>query len=186
MFPSEFPVLETERLVLRQLEPRDAPALFEMMSDRDTMRYAETAPMAEVAQAEALISRHTEGFAAGKSIRWGLTLHEKDRVIGTCSLFQIDLDCRRAEIGYILRRDHWGHGYNNEAALEVIKYAFAGLDLNRIEAELDPRNAASVKAVRRLGFVEEGLLRERWIVSGEVSDSLMAGLLRSDWDALRG
>ena len=67
--------------------------------------------------------------------------------------------------------------------MSVLEYSFGELGLNRLEADLDPLNAASVKAVARLGFVEEGLLRERWLVSGQVSDSLIAGLLRADWVA---
>ncbi len=101
-------------------------------------------------------------------------------------MFRIQTESRRAEIGYYLARPHWGNGYNHEALTRIVEYGFVDLDLNRIEADIDPQNVASVKAVRRLGFLDEGLLRERWIVAGTVSDSLIVGLLRSDWDALRG
>jgi ribosomal-protein-alanine N-acetyltransferase len=60
------------------------------------------------------------------------------------------------------------------------------MDLRRLEADTDPRNAPSIRALERLGFVREGLLRERWVVAGEVSDSALLGLLRRDWDARRG
>jgi RimJ/RimL family protein N-acetyltransferase len=81
----------------------------------------------------------------------------------------------------------------NEALRAVIDLAFDhrpgapfdDLQLNRIEADVDPRNAASCRALERLGFLREGLLRERWIVGGEVSDSAMYGLLRADWLAQR-
>ena len=55
------------------------------------------------------------------------------------------------------------------------------LALNRVEADIDPRNAASANTLERLGFQNEGLLRERWVVDGEVSDSGIYGLLRLDW-----
>ena len=69
-----------------------------------------------------------------------------------------------------------------EALTALIGYAFRTLDLHRIEADADPRNAASVRVLEHLGFVREGLLRERWHVGGEVSDSLLLGLLRGDWE----
>jgi [ribosomal protein S5]-alanine N-acetyltransferase len=182
VFPSEFPLLETDRLVLRRLSIGDAGAIFGIMSDAETMKHMDFPPMAEIGEAEASLAREQEGFAAGGSLRWGLTLRGEDDVIGSCTLFQISLESRRAELGYFLGRPYWGQGYNHEALTRVVEYAFAELGLNRIEAELDPQNAASARAVHRLGFVDEGLLRERWIVSGVVSDSLMVGLLRSDWE----
>ena len=181
--PDEFPQLETERLVLRQLEPRDAPAIFAILSDPETMTYMDAPPMADVTEAEALVARNREGFADGNSLQWGLTLRGENEVVGWCTLFRIHAESRRAEVGYVLARSHWGRGYNREALTRIVDYGFTDLGLNRIEAELDPRNEASAKAVRRLGFTDEGLLRERWIVSGKVSDSLIVGLLRSEWDA---
>lgn len=88
---------------------------------------------------------------------------------------------RRAEIGYALARAHWGHGYMGEALQALPGFAFTDLDLHRLEADIDPRNAASAAALARLGFIQEGLLRERWIVAGEISDSALYGLLRRDW-----
>jgi [ribosomal protein S5]-alanine N-acetyltransferase len=186
VFPPEFPVLETERLVLRQLEPGDATAIFAIKSDAETMRYMDTPPLADVSEAEASLASAAEGFAAGDSLKWAVTLRGQDELIGECTLFRIRVESRRAEIGYYLARPHWGNGYNHEALTRIVEYGFNDLGLNRIEADLDPRNVGSARAVHRLGFVDEGLLRERWIVSGEVSDSLLVGLLRSDWEARRG
>jgi RimJ/RimL family protein N-acetyltransferase len=63
----------------------------------------------------------------------------------------------------------------------VLAHAFDTLRLRRIEADIDPRNSASCKLVERLGFVREGLLRERWDVAGELCDAALYGLLASDW-----
>ncbi len=183
MFPTEFPVLETERLVLRQLVQGDAPSIFGIKSDPETMTYMETPPMADVSEAAASIASEAEGFAAKESLKWAVTLRGHGRLIGVCTLFRISAESRRAEIGYFLGRLYWGNGYNHEALTRIVEYGFGELNLNRIEADLDPQNLASAKAVRRLGFVDEGLLRERWIVAGKVSDSLLVGLLRSEWDS---
>ena len=71
----------------------------------------------------------------------------------------------------------------HEALTALLAFGFDELDLNRVEADVDPRNLASVKSLERLGFRKEGHLRERWIVGGEVSDSGLYGLLRRDWAA---
>jgi RimJ/RimL family protein N-acetyltransferase len=70
----------------------------------------------------------------------------------------------------------------HEALQATLGYAFHILDLHRIEADVDPRNQASIKTLERLGFQREGLLRERWQVGGEIQDSLFYGLLRRDWE----
>ncbi len=100
-----------------------------------------------------------------------------------CTLFDINTICRRAEIGYALGSGVWGKGYMNEALTALLGYGFTELDLNRVEADIDPRNEASAKTLERLGFTREGLLRERWIVDGEVSDTAYYGLLRREWEA---
>jgi RimJ/RimL family protein N-acetyltransferase len=68
-----------------------------------------------------------------------------------------------------------------EALPALVAHAFGALDLNRLEADIDPRNTASARVLERLGFRREGLLRERWIVNGEKSDSAIYGLLRAEW-----
>ena len=101
---------------------------------------------------------------------------------GQCSMYGFDSQNRRAEIGYMLSRDAWGKGYMTEAMTSFIDYAFAELNLNRLEADIDPRNTRSEKLLQRLAFLKEGHFRERWIVEGEVCNSDMYGLLKSDWE----
>jgi RimJ/RimL family protein N-acetyltransferase len=74
----------------------------------------------------------------------------------------------------------------HEALQALLSYAFQTLDLNRLEADIDPRNHASARTLERLGFQKEGHLRERWIVDGEISDTWLYGLLRREWQAAPG
>lgn len=90
---------------------------------------------------------------------------------------------QRAEVGYILDRTAWGKGLMNEALEAVLRYCFNLLKLRRIEADIDPRNERSVLSLERLGFSREGYLRERWEVGGEVSDSVLYGVLAREWMA---
>jgi ribosomal-protein-alanine N-acetyltransferase len=66
----------------------------------------------------------------------------------------------------------------------ALAHAFGPLGLRRVEADVDPRNAASCRLLERLGFRREGLLRERWRVNGETCDSALFGLLAREFDAL--
>jgi [ribosomal protein S5]-alanine N-acetyltransferase len=174
-------VLPTARLILRPLVPGDAPAVYAMHADPVTLRYWSTPPWSDPALADELIARDLAAMAAGDYIRLGLERQSDGRLIGLCTLFAFYLPSRRCEIGYILHRDTWGQGYMHEALLALLDYGFGVLDLNRVEADIDPRNTSSRRTLDRLGFVAEGLLRERWIVSGEACDTALLGLLRRDW-----
>jgi RimJ/RimL family protein N-acetyltransferase len=72
----------------------------------------------------------------------------------------------------------------HEALSALLDYAFTELNLNRVEADTDPRNERSTRVLDRLEFSKEGLFRERCIVDGEISDSAMYGLLRREWNAV--
>jgi len=72
-----------------------------------------------------------------------------------------------------------------EAMQALVAFSFEQLGLRRLEAEVDPRNIASARLLVRLGFVEEGRLRQRWTRKGETTDSRFYGLLRADWSAAR-
>lgn len=173
--------LRTERLLLRPLIATDAPALFEVFSDEKVMRYWSGAAWNSIDQAHAKIAQYQLALAENESLGLGIINSQTNLVIGTCSLFHLDAQCRRAEIGYGMASTAWGKGYMREALAALINFGFEKLDLNRIEADIDPRNQASLRSVERLGFIKEGHLRERWIVDGEVSDSSIYGLLRRDW-----
>ena len=185
MRPFDQVALETERLVLRPFVPADAGALFQVFADPEVMRYWSTAPWPSVDRAHEMIARDQVALHAGEYLRLALELRATSELIGMCTLFNFVAQCRRAEVGYGMSRRHWGHGFMHEALTALLEFGFGELDLNRVEADIDPRNVASAKSVERLGFVKEGHLRERWIVEGEVSDSSLYGLLRSDWQSAR-
>ena len=104
-------------------------------------------------------------------------------MVGTCTLAQLSPEHRRAEVGYALARAVWGRGYLAEVLPALLTFAFDTLDLHRVEADVDPRNAPSIRALERLGFRREGHLRERYHVAGEVQDAVLYGLLRREWAA---
>ena len=138
-------------------------------------------PWASIDKAHEMIAKVATAMVVGEHLRLGIETIKEAKLIGHCSLFNFNAQCQRADIGYGMAFDAWGHGYMHEALLAVLNYGFIELSLNRVEADIDPRNVASAKTLERLGFVKEGFLRERWVVDGEVSDSEIYGLLRRDW-----
>jgi [ribosomal protein S5]-alanine N-acetyltransferase len=176
-----FPQLQGKRVRLRGPRTDDADALFALFADPEVMRYWSRPPMTSRGEAEGLIVEIDEAFDQRTMLNWMLTDRSDDAVIGTCTLFRFDPRHRRAELGYSLRSDQWGRGLAAEAVTLALDWAFRTLDLHRIEADIDPRNAGSRKLLERLGFVSEGLLRERYFVGDEVSDTELFGLLAGDW-----
>lgn len=183
--PPTFESLEllTQRLRLRPLRETDAEALFGIFSDPEVMRYWSTLPWTSLQQARDLIARDQAAHRSGDYVRLGLERRDDGVLIGNCTLFGLNRGSRRAEMGYGQARAAWGHGFMREALTALLHYGFGPLGLNRVEADIDPRNGASARALESLGFQREGFLRERWIVGDEVSDSALYGLLRSDWVA---
>ena len=137
--------------------------------------------MTDLAQAEDLVRQILEDYETGNSLPLVIERKGDNIFVGNCTLHHFHASSRRAEIGYSLARSYWGLGYMHEALQTLVSYAFERLDLNRLEADIDPRNTASARSLERLGFLKEGHLRERWIVNGEVSDTGFYGLLRSEW-----
>lgn len=176
-----FPALTGRRVRLRGPRADDADAVFTLFSDPDVMRYWSRPPMTVRAEAEGLIDEIGEAFSTRSGFNWMIVQPEDDVVIGTAALFRFEPRHRRAEIGYSLRSDHWGRGLATEAVTVMLDWAIRTLGLHRVEADIDPRNAGSRRILARLGFASEGVLRERYFVGDEVSDTELFGLLAEDW-----
>jgi len=181
MNSNTLPIITTERVVLRWVSEDDIDSLYEVFSDPQVMRYWATPPYTRREAAVELQREIASGNESGTMLKWGLALRDSDRLIGTTTLFNLNLDNERAEIGYALGRAHWGKGYMNEALQGLLTHAFEVMQLRRLEADVDPRNANSIRTLERLGFQREGFLRERWHVAGEIQDAFFYGLLRREW-----
>jgi ribosomal-protein-alanine N-acetyltransferase len=174
-------ILETSRLILRRFTRADAAAYFAIFSQPDVARYTSRPPFTQLAEAEQRVSEIIGYYANDQGFQLALERKSDAQLIGACTLHAIHHQNRRAELGYSLGRACWQNGYMHEALCALVDYAFRSMNLHRLEADIDPRNVASEKSLARLGFAREGLMRERWIVAGEISDSAVYGLLARDW-----
>jgi RimJ/RimL family protein N-acetyltransferase len=177
------PTLVADRVKLRWLTEADIAQLYAVFSHPGAMQFWSTPAMTQQAQAAEYLRDIHQCFAAKTLFQWGIANRKSDEVIGTCTLHQLDVRNCRAEIGFALNPVHWGNGFATEAVTRMLQYAFGPLKLHRIEADVDPRNAASIAVLSRLGFVAEGRLRERWLTQGEPQDSAIYGLLAREWRA---
>jgi RimJ/RimL family protein N-acetyltransferase len=176
------PVLIAERLALRPLRTSDADDLYAVHSDPRVMRYWSHPPWTRREQANERIAQLAQDRERSESYTWAIVLAD-DRLVGTVSLFALNRAQHRAEIGYALASREWSRGYATEAAHLAIAHAFGTIGLARLEADIDPRNEPSCRLVERIGFRREGLLRQRWHVAGEITDSAIYGLLRDEYVA---
>lgn len=173
------PILEAKRVRLRPFRAGDRDNLFELFSDPSVARYWSQPPWTDRSQADAWLAGALDG-SNPTTLQWVMADRDTDDLLGTVTLFGLRADQQRAEIGYSLRSELWGRGLAREAVTRAIEFGFDDLGLRRFEADVDPRNDASIGLLTRLGFVREGMLRERWVVGGEVCDTAFFGLLARD------
>ena len=174
------PIIETERLVLRLVNKDDLPALFVVNSDSRVFRYSPRVSWKSPADGRTWFSRIMAHRKSGATIQFVIVLRESGHPIGTFAVFNFDQSVGSAEIGYVLGRKHWGMGLINEALTAFVPFAFETLKLKRLEAELDPRNVASAKALERVGFSREGCRRSNYFSKGEITDTGLYGMLNGD------
>jgi ribosomal-protein-alanine N-acetyltransferase len=177
---AEFPVLHTERLILRTVIEEDAPDIFRIMSDPMVMRYFGRVPMTDLSEAVQRVKRCEASFQERSSIRWALSLRERPSYIGSCGFWRIVPEHHRAEIGYELAPECWGRGLMPEALRAVVQFGFSVMGLHSIEANIHPDNLASRQVLEKLGFAQEGYFRENFLeADGHFSDTAVFGLVKA-------
>jgi len=177
-----FPVLETERMILKQLDENQVDMLFELRSDPETMRYVNR-PLAKTREdAEQHLHLITSKIEANEGINWGLFLREQpDRAIGVMGHYRIHTEHFRSEVGYMLLRPYWGQGLVAEALSAVLRYGFETMHLHSTEAIIDPANTASARVLEKNGFVKEAHFIENEFFDGKFIDAAVYSLLKSRW-----
>jgi [ribosomal protein S5]-alanine N-acetyltransferase len=169
-------------LTLRYATMGDAPALFELASDPEVTRFFSWGPYSHPSEAEAYIRSLSAKRTQGTMLEFVID-HPKAGVIGVTGLSEFSLRDRRAVVGTWHGREWWGTGANRQSKALVLGLAFRGLGLQRVTAWCGTDNGRSQKALERVGFVREGVLRHWHLHAGEPKDVISFGMLRSDWEA---
>jgi RimJ/RimL family protein N-acetyltransferase len=178
--------LSTERLLLRELQPQDAPALFAVFSDPVTVDYTEWEPFRTVSEAEWLVNwaRTSAEQDPRLVFAWGICQHnaQDTGVIGMVTLSIRNRSIGEASLGYILLRSTWGRGFASEAGIAVVDFGFQQLQLHRITGACSPENVASARVLEKIGMRREGcLIRNKW-EKEQWRDTAIFALLEDEWD----
>ena len=179
----EFPVLETKHLVLRRMTPADAEFYLRHFSDPDIVELTafDAPPNVEKATQE-LIEFCIKPFEENKGIRWGIVLKGETELVGTIGYHQwVKAGGYHARVGYDLAAAHRRRGIMTEALGVVLRYGFEMMRLNKVEACTDARNVASIRLLEKLGFHQDGVLRENTYFHGRFIDEAVFSLLAGEW-----
>lgn len=178
---NNFTPIETERLLLQSLATEHTDFIFRHFSNPAVNQYLlDEPPVTDYAQAQEIVRFYLE--PAGKTYnRWTIVHKSKHKPIGTCGYHKWDKRYFRAEIGYDLDPDFWGQGYMAEALSAVISNGFEKMSLNRIDALVYVENKPSILLLQRLGFTQEGLLRDYFCLDNNFYDHYIFSLLKREW-----
>ena len=112
-----------------------------------------------------------------EGINWAITYKGSPKLIGILGHYRIKPEHHRAEIGYMLHKEHNGKGIITEAVQEVVKYGFNEMKLHSIEAIIDPENFGSEKVLQKCGFIKEAHFKENEFFEGRFIDSVIYSIL---------
>ena|ERR1019366_1766274 len=170
-------ILKTERLSLRLLRSTDAAALFAILGDAEAMKFWDRPAIARATTAAEIVASQLAAMEDGHFLYW--TVWRDGDAIGSVDLSALDFTHRRGEIGFLFRRDQWGHGYGREALDALIAHAFGHLKLERLEARVHAANLPAKRLLRLLGFAPEGRLSGFVLRDGARHDVDVFGLLNT-------
>lgn len=179
----DYPII-TDRLILRPLDPeRDVDAVHAYQSRPEVCRHIPYSPRTRAEVAEVLASARIRSTfeVPGHVITLAVVARETDTLIGDVILVWSSKEHQCGEIGYVLNPVHQGHGYATEACRALLRFAFEGMELHRVIARIDERNAASAAVLTRLGMRAEARLVDNEWFKGEWATEIDYAILADEW-----
>lgn len=175
-------MLKGERVTLRALRRSDTEILHGYWSDLDVATRASNRPP-RTHTVEATQAMFDDFAKQDDMVRFVIEI--EDEVVGDCSMHDIDTHNKACEVGIAIGRPHWSKGYGQEALRLLVDFAFKHHNMNRVALEVLADDPRAVGCYRKVGFVEEGRLRQRDWRDGAYHDVLIMGILRDEWAASR-
>ncbi|MBA2499327.1 MAG: GNAT family N-acetyltransferase [Chitinophagaceae bacterium] len=177
-----FPLLYTQRLVLRQITRQDAKEILNLRSNDLVMQFIGRPKMTSVQEAESWIEKFDISLAQQEGINWAISLKGNNTLLGTIGFWRLEKEHFRAEIGYLLNPDFQGKGIMNEAFEPVLNYGFEKMKLHSIMANVYPENKSSIRLLEKNGFQQEGYFRENYFHDGVFTDTSVFSLVMDNAD----
>lgn len=182
----KFPELTTERLELCELTREHVGWYFDHFSIPEIAVGQGFPPPRDIEGAREELEQYIVGlFEKGLGYRWGIRMKGQEDIIGSVGFYAWEKEHEKARMGYDLRPAYWGKGIMREALERAIRFGFEDMGLNRIEVTVMDTNERSIALANKLGFSEEGVLREFSKAEGRFVDEHVFSLLRRDWTAGR-
>jgi len=182
---SGLPVLTGAQVVLRELRSTDAPSLFALLTTEEVSRFI-SPPPTTVDGFEKFIDWADRQRRAGSYVCFAVTLVTDDTAIGIFQLRELEPGFGTAEWGFAIGSAYWGTGVYQEGADLLVTFAFDQVGVHRLEARAAVRNGRGNGALRKIGAVQEGLLRKSFLKNGEYIDQALWTILADEWQATRG
>jgi [ribosomal protein S5]-alanine N-acetyltransferase len=176
-FP-HFPILTTDRLILRKVITTDAESVYKLRNDPKTVEYTARPPYQNIQEAIAMVDKMEESYLQSEGISWAITLKNSDTMIGGIGFWRLIREHYRAEIGYSLLFPFWNQGIMSEALAVVLDFGFNQMGIHSVEANLNPNNLPSERILLKSGFVKEGYFRENYYFNGRFDDTLTYGKVK--------
>lgn len=176
-----FQNLETERLLLRQLDNKDVNEVLELRGNPETMKFIPRPLAKNTDDALEHIKMINDKIDENVGINWAVTVKGSDKMIGLLGHYRIQPENHRAEIGYMILPQYQGKGYVTEAIKAVMKYGFNQMNLHSIEAVIDPENIASERVLQKIGFVKEAHIIENELYDGKFWDTVIYSMLKRNY-----
>jgi RimJ/RimL family protein N-acetyltransferase len=180
----QLPVLAGRQVRLRELRASDAPSLFALLTTEEVARFI-SPPPSTVEGFERFIAWTLRQRGAGTYACFAVTVAGQDTAIGIFQVRETEPGFATAEWGFALGSPFWGLGIFREGAELVLRFAFETLGVHRLEARAALRNGRGNGALRKIGAVQEGLLRKSFLRHGEYLDQALYAIVDEDWQAAR-
>ena len=155
----EFPTLETDRLILRELTQADAQDFFDIWTDPAIEDGFDATGFMNLAGARKHLQVKSNAFKRKQLLTWGIESKDSSRLMGAC-LYGNFARRTKADISYYLLSEFCGQGIMSEALEPVVEFGLEEMRLHRIQALISPDNVASIRVIEKLGFHREGCLRK--------------------------
>jgi len=174
--------LDTERLILRRFSIEDAEAMFRnWASDDEVTKFLTWQTHLDISVSQTVINSWLELYQKLDHYSWAIVLKEIEEPIGSIAAVEKRDDIKMVHIGYCIGRKWWHQGYTSEALMELIRFFFEEIRVNRIESRHDPRNPNSGKVMIKCGLQYEGTLRNSDVSNQGVCDAVRYALLAEDY-----
>ncbi|MCM1166907.1 MAG: GNAT family N-acetyltransferase [Lachnospiraceae bacterium] len=175
--------LETERLILRRFEERDAENAFRNWMSSDTVtKFLRWETHSDISVTRGYMNYLRENYKKPNFYDWAIELKTLGEPIGSIGIVVLNENVQSAEVGYCIGEKWWRHGYTSEALAAVIKFFFEEVGVNRVYSEHDPQNPNSGKVMQKCGLKYEGTLRQADRNNTGICDTCVYGILKEEYE----